>query len=119
MRNLPILPGPTAGRKHKTQNPMASHSWGGLLWCTASGVFLGMEDTQLAPGLPLALHLRYFFCRNTSEGPSYAMVLCFMDSFENLMKDVDPSPSKIQINVYVCVRLHTCIHYTCTLTVLH
>lgn len=66
---------------------MASHSWGGPLWRTACGVFLSVEDTQLAPGLPLALHLRYFFCRDTC-----AMVLCFMDSFENLMKDVDPSP---------------------------
>lgn len=72
---------------------MASHSWGGPLWRTACGVFLSMEDTQLAPGLPLALQLRYFFCRDTSEEPAFcAMVLCFMDSFENLMQDVDPSP---------------------------
>lgn len=69
---------------------MASHSLGGLLWYTTLQGLSGHLNSQIAPGLPLALRLRNFLSREPSEEcPSYTM-----GPFENLMKAVDPSPTE-------------------------
>ena len=70
---------------------MASHSLGGLLWCTTLQGLSGHLNSQIAPGLPLALRLRNFLSREPSEEcPSQRASP--EGPFENLMKAVDPSP---------------------------